>query len=157
MHTQVHSRYVLAALFLGAMTVPRCSSAEDAVEAQAQAAVAQTTQPTVLAPSLSPEETALLAIQEEGQRQVGALIQAMAGVRPGPALLELQANLVRVKRDTLVQFLSTRAQFDRARGDEAAALEAEKLIEQIVHPAVPPASDRQQLPDKSAEQKGGRS
>jgi hypothetical protein len=157
MLSHVHSRRLIAVIFLGALLLPQTSHAEDAAEPTAQATPAPTAPPVAVAPVLNPEEAALRAIQEEGQRQVAAIVQEMAGLQPGQALRDLQARIVQIKRDSLVQFLTARAGFDRARGDEAAALQAEKVIEQIVHPAPPPAEGGPQLPDKSAVTKGGRS
>jgi hypothetical protein len=148
-------RRLLAALFLGVLLFPQWARAEEAAEPQGQATPAQPASPVPAVPVLSPEDAALLAIQEEGRQQVAAVVQQMAGLKPGPELLELQRRVELIKRDTTVQFLTARAQFSRARGDETAALEAEKVIDLILHPAPPPAETAPQPREKFADPKGG--
>lgn len=89
----------------------------------------------IVHPPLSPEERALLAVQEEGRTQVQTLLESMRGVSDGPALRALQQKVETIKRDTRVAFLRVTADFARRRGDLAAAHEAEDLAEAILHPA----------------------
>lgn len=155
MSNHVFARSLLALLFIGALLHPLRARAEEAAQPQAQAAPATPASPAPAAPALSPEEAALHAIQEEGRRQVASIVEQMSGLTPGPELRELQQRVELIKRDTTVQFLAARAQFSRERGDEAAALEAEKVIDLILHPTPPPAETAPQPREKSADPKGG--
>lgn len=156
MLNQVFARRILAVLFLGALLIAPPARAEEADQPSAQATPAQSPTPAVAAPALSPEDAALRAIQDEGQRQVAAIVQQLAALSQGPELLELQKRVEQIKQDTTVQFLAARARFARERGDEAAAITAEAVINQILHPAPPPTAAGPQLPDKSASAKGGK-
>ena len=148
-------RSLLALLFLGALLHPLRARAEEADQPQAQAAPAGPTAPVPAPPALSPEDAALQAIQEEGRLLVAAVVEQMAGLKPGPELLALQRQIEQIKRETTVRFLTARADFSRARGDEASALEAEKVIDQILHPAATPAETGPQPREKSVDPKGG--
>ena len=105
---------------------------------------------------LTREEQALVAIQEEGQRRVAAIVESMRGMATGPEFEALQAQILQIKTETYVRFLTAISEFARARGDETAALEAERIKEQILHPqpSVQPAAP--QTPEKTEVREGGR-
>jgi hypothetical protein len=128
-------------------------SAEDQVETESQAVEPQQGSP--ISTPLTEEEMALLSIQADGQRQVEEIVQSMQGVTAGPAFEEFQARIVRIKLETYVRFLTAIAEFARARGDEPAALESERIIEQVLHPQPPQAPDAPQSPEKPTTPEGG--
>jgi hypothetical protein len=127
--------------------------AEESVVTKSGAAGAH---PATPAPAPTAEEQALAAIQEEGQQRVALVLQSMQGMQPGPAMEAAQAQIVQIKTDTYVRFLSAIAGFARARGDEKTALEAEKIMEQVLHPQAPAGPQSPQPRDKSAGQGGGK-
>jgi hypothetical protein len=141
----------LAALLAGAAF--HTVQADESVVTKSQAVG---TQPAAPAPAPTAEEQTLAAIQEQGQQRVAQVLQSMQGMQPGPAMEALQAQIVQIKTDTYVRFLSAIAEFARARGDESAALGAEKIIEQVLHPQAPAQPSAPQPRDKSAGQGGGK-
>jgi hypothetical protein len=151
MKSRVLLRGYFAALLAAAAF--HAAQAEESVVTKSQAVG---TQPAAPAPAPTAEEQALAAIQEQGQQRVAQVLQSMQGMQPGPAMEALQAQIVQIKTDTYVRFLSAISGFARARGDEKAALEAEKIIEQVLHPQVPAEPSAPQPRDKSAVQGGGK-
>jgi hypothetical protein len=104
-------------------------------------------------PRLTAEQRAIVAVQEEGRRQVESLVKSMAGLPDGPVLRALELKVEQLKRDEQVQCLRIRAQFALQRGDLAAAHEAEGLIDLILHPRpVTPVANTRSVPTRE----GGR-
>jgi hypothetical protein len=136
------------------VVTPLGAFAEDQVKTEAKRVDPQ--QGAQSNPPLTPEQMALLSIQEEGQRQVAEVVRSMEGVPPGPALVQLQSQIVQIKMDTYVRFLTATAEFARARGDEPAALEAERIIEQVLHPQAPAEPAAPQPREKAAQEGGQR-
>ena len=105
------------------------------------------------APRLTAEQRAIVAVQEEGRRQVESLVKSMAGLPDGPVLRALELKVEQIKRDEQVQCLRVHAQFALQRGDLAAAHEAEGLIDLILHPRpVTPVANTRNVPARE----GGR-
>ena len=80
------------------------------------------------------EEQALVDVREATAKQVKELLASMEGLPDGPALRALQLKVVELKRDGDLQFLRTKAQFARQRGDLAAAQTLEARILAITNP-----------------------
>ncbi|MBI5708759.1 MAG: hypothetical protein HZC42_00390 [Candidatus Eisenbacteria bacterium] len=112
--------------------------ADGEVKAEAGKAVTAGGETRVARPPLTAEEKALLAVEEQNQAQVEALVKSMAGLPDGPALRALERKIEQVKREGQLQFLRVKVQFARQRGDLAAAHEAERMINLILNP--PPAT-----------------
>lgn len=82
----------------------------------------------------TPEEKALEEVREATAKQVKDLLASMEGMADGPALRALHLKVVELKRDGDVQFLRTKAQFARQRGDLAAAQVLDARVLQITNP-----------------------
>lgn len=84
----------------------------------------------------TPEELALADVRTATQERVKELVASMEGLQDGPALRALQLKVVEVKREGDLQFLRTKAQFARQRGDLATAQTIEARILAITNPPV---------------------
>src|SRR5262245_6777650 len=69
----------------------------------------------IVRPPLSNEEKALLAVQEEGQQQVLALMRTLEGLSAGPERLAMEKKIAQVKQDYWIKMLRTKVDFARAR------------------------------------------
>ncbi len=114
--------------------LPAAVRADAEVKATAGQAAPASGEARVARPPLTAEEKALLAVQEQNQAQIEALVKSMAGLPDGPALRALERKIEQVKREGQVQFLRVKVQFARQRGDLAAAHESERMIELILNP-----------------------
>ena len=89
---------------------------------------------------LTADELALQAIVTEGQARVAALLAR--GQADPSRMDEIQREIGRVKADTNVRFLQAKADFARARADEAELQEAQQALEMVLNPPAPaPATD----------------
>ncbi len=82
----------------------------------------------------TPEELALADVRNATQARVTELLASMKGLQDGPALRALQLKVVELKREGDLQFLRTKAQFARQRGDLGAAQLLEARILAITNP-----------------------
>lgn len=80
------------------------------------------------------EEQALADVREATATRVKELMASMEGQPDGPALRALQLKVVELKRDGDLQFLRTKLQFARQRGDLAAVQGLEARILTITNP-----------------------
>jgi hypothetical protein len=97
----------------------------------------EVTAPRPAAPRVvrSAEAQALLAVREEGQRQVQALVDQMKALPAGSLQLRaLQRQAVETKKQNEVEFLRTKVTFARQRGDLAAVHALEDQIDQFLNP-----------------------
>jgi hypothetical protein len=115
------------------------ASAKGGVQVTAMHAVAGSQAPAV---KLGPEEQALREIDETCHQQVAALALRLQGLEDGPALHQIQRQIVDLKLAARMQSLATQARFARARGDQVTALECERAANLLLHPerAATPAS-----------------
>lgn len=83
----------------------------------------------------SAEAQALLAVREAGMEQVRALVDQMKSLPEGSSRLRaLQLQVVEIKKQNRVQFLHTKANFARLRGDLTVVHELEDQIDQLLNP-----------------------
>jgi len=156
-------RTATALTLLALLALPLVASAQSAASPSTPVANAGVVQPQAGQPGdvtakqvphayvpRSPEELALLDVQNQARVAVAALTAAMAGLNDGPELRALQQRVLDTKRDAEVRFLRVKAQFARNRGDLAAAQAAEDRVEAILHPKAPTAVARPVTgPDKT--------
>ncbi|MFH1843307.1 MAG: hypothetical protein ABIF77_08860 [bacterium] len=107
-----------------------------------------------LQPNYSAEELALLAIQEEGRRQVLALADQIKAELDPERRQELQTQAITIKIDTRMRFLSALAGFARERGDLETEREALAQIENLKHPRRAKGEPIRQTPGKDEVQRG---
>jgi hypothetical protein len=105
--------------------------------------------------SRSAEKKALLDIRQDAQQRVRALVVRMNALPEGPALEALSREAQSIKRQSDLDFLSTKLTFARGRGDLTAMHELEEAIELMVNPSkhvVSPAeATRAASPDKGGQ------
>jgi hypothetical protein len=92
--------------------------------------------------SRSAEKKALLDLRQDAQQRVRELVVRMNALPEGPELEAIAREVQSIKRQSDLDFLTTKLTFARGRGDLAAMHELEEAIELMVNPrkaAVSPA------------------
>jgi hypothetical protein len=91
--------------------------------------------------TLSQEERALLAIQEQGRQRVDLLVRELRLTPSGPEWWRLQRRIAEAKREGERELLLARLEFATRRGDADAAAETRRALDLLdhPHPNVPPA------------------
>jgi hypothetical protein len=90
----------------------------------------------------APDEAALLhALQDATHARVATLAGRLEALPDGPERRALEAEVVRVKRDSRIQFLRLAAELARERGDGVRAAEAERLLALLLEPKAAPAAE----------------
>jgi len=108
-------------------------------------------------PPRSAQEVALHEVTIAGQQRVEALMARLTQATDPAARLAIQREIVQAKFDTQIQWLVTRARFERDRGNEATALECERYVQMLLHPQrSTPITAEQQRIEKARLQEGGR-
>lgn len=102
--------------------------------------------------SPSEEQASLAAIRAAGQASVLALVEQLTRAADDAARLDLQKRIQQEKLETEVRFLDESARLARARSDERAAVEAERVRDQILQPGVPAENATPQPMQKDAAQ-----
>ena len=99
----------------------------------------------------------MLDVTTAGQRRIDALMARYTQTTDASARMEIQREVVQAKLDTQVQWLVTRARFERDRGNEATALEAERYVQMLLHPErTAPITAEQQKAEKAKVTEGAR-
>ena len=107
-------------------------------------------------PRYTPEQQALMAIQEEGRVQVRELADRIKTETDPERRAELDRQAIEIKKQTRIRFLETLAGFARQRGDEVIELQAMDQIENIKNPPRVTGTPIRQTPDKSEVRKGAK-
>jgi TolA-binding protein len=114
--------------------------------------------PAAIRPRLSAEGEALLAIREDGRRQVQQIAAEMAGLQDAERIRQLQGRIQDIKKQTRIRFLEEKIRFASERGDHAVEAEAQRLIDRLRNPPRPEmTAPVRQTPDKAEAAEGGRS
>jgi hypothetical protein len=145
-----------ALLILTALNGAETTRADQAAVAPATVKPHATASTNVARP-LTEEQRALLAVEQDAQRQVADLTQLMKVTPDGARQADLARRVEQVKTDLRVQLLRTRLAFATRRGDLPAAQRIQAMIENQLKPAAKPAAQHLvQNPDKTVSQEGGR-
>jgi len=95
-------------------------------------------------PALTTDQKALEDIMQRGQAEVATLVQGLQSMPLGPAREGIERKIVEAKLRYRVEFLRTLAGQQRVRGDLAAALTTDDIVEQLLHPKPAPVNTEAQ-------------
>jgi len=141
---------ILTALSAGETTRADQAATPAAVKPHATAS-------TNVARPLTEEQKALLAVEQDAQRQVGDLTQLMKVTPDAARQADLARRVEQVKIDLQVHLLRTRLAFAAKRGDVAASQRIQAMLDNMLKPAAKPVAQKLvQNPDKTVTEEGGR-